>query len=481
LFSSHADSSDTAQAPIPSNDRLHFTPTLFPFLKTGTSVMPVTAGQVLLSDITGNPIARITAAVSGGGWVAIPSQACVGAREWVFQTADGAALEITGGIMGDSDSMGLWQIENGRPFSGPPLSAARLDAPLVWISLVSDRSVTLSRLMIQSEQMNVIHLSLPSTFDGPGVFIQDGRMVGWTFGELVEGGFLWKGPDENNLVMELGVEDFYRLTFEGGREEQMTIAYGMDDAHPLQALAAFADGFRLAPTLLAEKTPSHLRTGALINEMRLVMSKIIERGESASIPDVFDGPALAGTGDIKLMLDVLTIMGQAAGPEKTADVIDDILMASQGLNEDEIRHLQEFRNALNEKIQKSEKDKVIIRFSPDSDQIRARGILNNRLFQNFVVDTGASMVTIPSAAAKAMGLDVRSAPRRRITTAGGMIEAPEVLLDAVEFDGWIEYDVTAYVIDLPDQSGLGLLGLNYLNRFRMDVNTASGELTLEPR
>jgi len=310
-------------------------------------------------------------------------------------------------------------------------------------------------------------------------------MVGWTFGDLPNAGYLWKGPDEDNLVVELGVDDFYRLTFAGSREEQMTIAYAMGDGPQIQYLKAFADGFRLAPMLLEAKTPLHLRTEALVKEMRAAMSKIIDAGDSDLIPAVFDGPVLAGTGDAAFMMDVLTMMAQTEGPEFPVSIIDDIINAHGGLDEDGLRQLREFRSALTAKIQKNgnepANEKIIIRFSPDSGQIRAKGVLNNRLNQNFAVDTGASMVTIPSSAAKALGLDIRSSPRRKVITAGGVIEAPEVMLDAVAFNGWIEYDVTAYVIDLPEQAGLGLLGLNYLNRFRMDVNTASGELTLEPR
>jgi hypothetical protein len=36
-------------------------------------------------------------------------------------------------------------------------------------------------------------------------------------------------------------------------------------------------------------------------------------------------------------------------------------------------------------------------------------------------------------------------------------------------------------LDLPNQSEWGLLGMNYLRRFRMDINTDNGVLLLEPR
>jgi clan AA aspartic protease (TIGR02281 family) len=466
-----------------------FSKVLFPFLKVEPAAARLTPGQVLLSDIAGNQIARITAAVSFGGWVAIPSDACVGALEWHYQAADGSISEISGGILGDTDDVGLWQMKNTLlvPGEDSPLaiSPVRLDRPLIWVSLVSDQTVSFSDIATIYEQMNFFLLPLPASINEPGAFIQDGRLVGWTFGNLLDAGYLWKGPDEDNLVLELGVDDFYRLTFAGGREEQMTIAYAMGDGPQIQYLKALADGFRL-PTMLSEvKTPPHLRTEALVKEIRAVMSKIIDAGNSDLIPGILDGPVLAGTNDLAFMMDVLTMMAQTGWAEAPVSIIDDIMNAHSGLDENGLRQLQEFRSALTAKIQKNGNEtgngKIIIRFSPDSGQIRAKGVLNNLLNQNFAVDTGASMVTIPSSAAKALGLDTRSAPRRKVITAGGVIEAPEVILDALEFNGWVEYDVTAYIIDLPEQTGLGLLGLNYLNRFRMDVNAASGELTLEPR
>jgi len=92
------------------------------------------------------------------------------------------------------------------------------------------------------------------------------------------------------------------------------------------------------------------------------------------------------------------------------------------------------------------------------------------------------MVTIPTAAAEKLGIKIDSRTQlRKLVTAGGVIEAPQVTLQSIELDGWREYSVTAYIVDMPNQSGIGLLGLNYLKRFRMDLNTRAGVLTLAPR
>ena len=84
--------------------------------------------------------------------------------------------------------------------------------------------------------------------------------------------------------------------------------------------------------------------------------------------------------------------------------------------------------------------------------------------------------------ARELGLIVNvRTPRRTIYTAGGVITAPEVVLPSIAIDDWEVRNVKALVVDLPNDLGWGLLGMNYLRRFRMDLNSDEGLLLLEPR
>jgi predicted aspartyl protease len=56
-----------------------------------------------------------------------------------------------------------------------------------------------------------------------------------------------------------------------------------------------------------------------------------------------------------------------------------------------------------------------------------------------------------------------------------------VVLASITIEGFETKNVKALVMDLPDRPDLGLLGLNYLSRFRMDLNTDEGILLLTPR
>ena len=158
---------------------------------------------------------------------------------------------------------------------------------------------------------------------------------------------------------------------------------------------------------------------------------------------------------------------------------------------EELLAMKEYPASLKDKVQnlqnqiselKAQEGKIVIEFTPGSRQIPVTAVINRSTYQNFIVDTGASMVTIPSATALELGLSIGSRnPMRKILTASGVQYAPEVNLTALTIEGWEVNDVKALVLDIPNQPDLGLLGLNYLHRFRMDINTEAGILLLEPR
>jgi clan AA aspartic protease (TIGR02281 family) len=131
---------------------------------------------------------------------------------------------------------------------------------------------------------------------------------------------------------------------------------------------------------------------------------------------------------------------------------------------------------------KGREGKIVINFTPGTRLIPVEAVVNHNVRQKFVVDTGASMVTIPRVTARQLDLvfDERT-PLRKVNTAGGIQYAPEVTLASITIEGWTVSNIKALVLDLPEQDAWGLLGLNFLHRFRMDMNTEEGVLLLAPR
>jgi aspartyl protease family protein len=109
--------------------------------------------------------------------------------------------------------------------------------------------------------------------------------------------------------------------------------------------------------------------------------------------------------------------------------------------------------------------------------------LNNKRSAKFVVDTGASYTLISSALARDLAIDVGANPKTLpFQTANGLIQAPVTSLESIAVGGMEIRNLPAAVHDaVPDPEVAGLLGLNFLSNFRMDIDTQKGVLHLEKK
>jgi aspartyl protease family protein len=98
----------------------------------------------------------------------------------------------------------------------------------------------------------------------------------------------------------------------------------------------------------------------------------------------------------------------------------------------------------------------------------------------FVVDTGASLVSIPSSIAERAGVSISDARRVKLHTANGVTSAPLVKLDQVIADNIAIEGVMAVVQDLsaPD---LGLLGMSFFGQHKMTIDHERNVITLESK
>lgn len=525
-------------------------------IETEIKQINLPVGTVRIKDVTGNLITEISVPVVGGGWIALPTQVSLGGYEWVLQMNPQSALEIEGGIISDQDQVGLWRIREDRNLEGPALQAWSPDRPLAWLALRSQDPLEPIELQAITEKGNFITASVPSDLSVSGVFMQDDRVVGWTFGNLMDGAFLWAGDEGRNLKTDIRVDDYYRLTFANGREEEFAMALAMGDNYSdLDRLEAFVQAFRFDPKLSANQTPVHLKTDAISRQLRSLIERAVQQGFAVQAANYFDAEVLIQAKDVNLLSDVVLLTAEGYGFEEAVNLAEGVIEDLQLPEKDEITQLnklhsglyqnwltvllesgeieaawrvferagqqrqgdlniyllgvklalaendwaaaeellsaREYPSELREQVRslqaqiselKGQEARIVIRFTPGVRQIPVTASLNQGTPQNFIVDTGATMVTIPFSTAEDLGIiiTVRN-PRRTVYTAGGVIYAPEVVLDSINLDGFETTNVKALVMDLPNQPDWGLLGLNYLRRFRMDLNTDEGVLSLEPR
>jgi clan AA aspartic protease (TIGR02281 family) len=126
-------------------------------------------------------------------------------------------------------------------------------------------------------------------------------------------------------------------------------------------------------------------------------------------------------------------------------------------------------------------DKVSVPIQKQGEVVIVPVTVNQRVSVKFVVDTGASYTLISRDTARQLGIDMgQKLPTIPFQTANGTIQAPLVNLESIEVGGMQMKDLTAAVHDVfPDSGVAGLLGLNFLSNFRMDIDTDNGILVLE--
>jgi clan AA aspartic protease (TIGR02281 family) len=465
-------------------------------------------------------------------------------------------VSIVAGIYNDYDKVGLWRILEDFRIEGPELYPWSPGGQLTWLPLASPDTSEPVELENPSVQGYFTEGTLTGDFGESGILMQQDRAVGWTFGDMITGAFVWHGDEGRYLQPETRVDDFYRITFANGREEEFVRALAMGaDYSNIERLEALAGAFRFDPKLSAADTPVYLQKKSVVEGMNKLVAAASKAGFNRELANIFDAQILVEAADADLLSNVTRATVLSFGFEEAVELVENVaddlpktnesdwgqltkifselynnwitalfnqgnlqgawnayILGSRRLPDDvdihlmgvqlalaennwaeaeELLAMKEYPASLNDKIKnllnqisdlKGQEGKIIINFTPGSHQIPLTATLNRGSYQKFIVDTGASMVTIPSSTAEELGLviDTRN-PVRKIITAGGVQYAPEVTLNSITVEGWEVNDIKALVLDIPNQPDWGLLGLNFLQRFRMDMNTEEGVLLLEPR
>jgi aspartyl protease family protein len=110
---------------------------------------------------------------------------------------------------------------------------------------------------------------------------------------------------------------------------------------------------------------------------------------------------------------------------------------------------------------------------------RTKVILDDKETAAFVVDTGATYVTLSRKLADRLHLDLGNCPKRELQTANGKREGLFVILPSIAVEGLSTRRVPAVVIDDLGPGVDGLLGQSFLSRFEM--KQARGVMELSPR
>lgn len=117
-----------------------------------------------------------------------------------------------------------------------------------------------------------------------------------------------------------------------------------------------------------------------------------------------------------------------------------------------------------------------IPFERRGDMMVVEVTLNDRVSAPFVVDTGASDVSIPAELAGRLGIQIGpETPYRRYTTANGIIAKPVITLDSVQAGEARLEQVRASV---SSTMGVGLLGGAFFNNFTFQIDPAANQIAV---
>ena len=94
----------------------------------------------------------------------------------------------------------------------------------------------------------------------------------------------------------------------------------------------------------------------------------------------------------------------------------------------------------------------------------------------FLVDTGATLVSLPAAEARRLGINYLQGERGLLQTANGVAAAWRVKLDSVKI-GDVELNNVDAMVSENNAMGLTLLGMSFLNRMEMQRDNQSMTLT----
>lgn len=121
---------------------------------------------------------------------------------------------------------------------------------------------------------------------------------------------------------------------------------------------------------------------------------------------------------------------------------------------------------------------VRIPFTRQGSLMRVDARINDTVTAPFLIDTGASGVSLPSSVADKLGIPIRDdTPHARVMTANGIVSRPVVRLDSIEVGGARVEGLEATVNPSME---IGLLGGSFFNNFVYRVDAAESVISLTP-
>jgi clan AA aspartic protease (TIGR02281 family) len=514
-----------------------------------------TAGEATVYNTSDREISHWNAALFDDGWIALPVVALLGGSSIFFQGGGSAEVRIERGIWSAGDPVALWRVETGPGLNPPELLAWKPPEPISWHPLGPSHLGVQVNIVERERRGSLIGFPLPEELKYPGVLVQDDGIVGWTFGNGLDRGYLWSGPAGGGLEPSIDINQI-AVSVSASREADFSRAWSIKGTRPaLEMLEIFAHGFLRPQILAVEDLPPPLRRENVIAEMHDLATALTREGRADEVLRLLNFDVLLESSEPLLVQDAVLAMVESKDHNRGIQYLESFKRdyfaargrslsglepfhaqlykdwlreiiskggyfsamsafeaASKAFPDDPEIHLLGVEAAIAEKdysraqellqarsylpllkdrvsqleseakAKKEESEALTIRFNPGEEHIPVYADINSRYRLKFIVDTGAQMCTIPTSAMEPLGIriDDRTAVNL-IRGVGGTGLAYEVTLESISLNGWNVKDVKAVIVDLSFYPDCGLLGLNFLDQFRYEIDRQKGILRLSRR
>ncbi|MBN2408103.1 MAG: aspartyl protease family protein [Candidatus Aminicenantes bacterium] len=512
-------------------------------------------GEAAVYDAYDEEVSLWGAALVDDGWMALPAAAILGGNTIYFQGGEMAEVRLERAIWSPGEPVALWRVE---PDSGSDRLRLATWMPmetLSWRPLGPAQTVVQVDVFDRERRGSFVCFPLPGEIQQPGVLIQDDRIVGWTFGNGFDRGYLWARSAEGILEPNTEFNQFAAY-MSVSRESQFQRAWSAKGIEPaLRRLEMFAHGFLKSQALDSGDSPAAIRVEGVIAEMHALASELIREGRADAVVRILNMPVLLESADPLLVRDATLAMVKAKDHNRGIQYLEAVKeeftkapgLSLSGLEsfhaqlyKDWLRKIiseggyfsamsafEEARKAFpddpeiqllgveaamaegdnvraqeilqargypaflkdrvsnleNElKAKREEREALTIRFNPGEEHIPVYAEVNGRHRLKFIVDTGAQKCTIPSSALERLGIEIDDQTTVSLVSGvGGIGLTYEVTLESVALNGWSVKNVKAVIVDLSFDPDCGLLGLNFLDQFRYEIDRQEGILRLSRR
>ncbi len=127
----------------------------------------------------------------------------------------------------------------------------------------------------------------------------------------------------------------------------------------------------------------------------------------------------------------------------------------------------------------SPSQRFVVPFTREGNAIIVEALVNGRGPVKFILDTGASLTVIPLAQAKNIGIDPEKGDPLPVTGVGGTVVVSQVKINTLTLEGAQVRNLEVAIH--PGFGEKGLLGMDFLSEFRIDINHSENEVILVPQ